>query len=45
MLEAIPRAANGGLVHGFEDFDLERVPRDGRADKQMDPVDHWWLDA
>jgi|GEM_PF-1663156 len=45
MIEATPRGANRGVGYGFEDFDLERVQRDGATDKQMDPVDHRWLDA
>ncbi len=45
MIEATPRGADDRLGYSFEEFDPEQVWRNGTADEQMNPVDHWWLDA
>ena len=45
MIEATPWGNNGRFGYGFKDLDLGRIRRDGTADKRIDPVDRWWLDA
>jgi hypothetical protein len=42
MIKTADTGDDGGLGHLFGDFELERI---GRADKKIDPANHWWLDA
>jgi hypothetical protein len=42
MIETADTGDDGRLSHLFGDFELERI---ARADKKIDPVNHWWLDA
>jgi hypothetical protein len=45
MITATPRGNTNGLDYWFEDLDLVRIRRDEKTDRQINPVDHWWLDA
>ena len=45
MIKATLRDNSGGIAYRFEDLDLDPIRRDEKIDRQLDPVDHWWLDA
>lgn len=45
MIKSINMGKDGGLGHLFEDSELEPIRVQGRAERQIDPVDRWWLDA
>jgi len=45
MIEATLKGNTNGFGFRFEDLDLEPIRRDKKTDRQIDPVDHWWLDA
>ncbi len=45
MIKAINMGKDDGLGHLFEDLQLEPIRFQGRAERQIDPVDRWWLDA
>lgn len=45
MITATPGGNTNGIGYRFEDLDLEPIKRDEKTDRQLDPVDHWWLDV
>ena len=45
MIEATHSGNNRRIGYGFEDLELGQTLRDEDIDKQIDPVDRWWLDA